>query len=143
MTKPTIGFLQGDACGIGPELMSKLLADKEVCALANILIVSDKAVLEAGEQITGNKADVLVIDDIENIDFSDGRPNLLDKPHEGLSELTPGKVSSVAGAAVLKNLGLVLELAQSNIINGICFTPFNKQALHMAGMGAEDELTWI
>ena len=27
-------------------------------------------------------------------------------------------------------------------MDGLCFTPFNKQALHMAGMQTEDETQW-
>ena len=44
--KPNVALVQGDASGIGPELLAKLLTLAEVRDAANILIVGDQHVLE-------------------------------------------------------------------------------------------------
>ena len=141
--KPCIALLQGDACGIGPELMSKLLADDAVRARANLLIVSDKRVFENGDKVTGNITEVRIIERMDEVDFSDGIPNLLDTKNINPADITPGVVSKLSGAAVLENLGFVVDLAKNKVVDGICFTPFNKDALHQGGMDVDDELSWI
>ena len=140
--KPCIGLVQGDVCGIGPEVMSKLLQIDEVRSRARILIMSDKRAFRAGETLTGHRAEVREITRSENADFSDGLPNLLDTRVIDPVEVTPGQVSKKAGAAVLQDFGLALDLAQAGTIGGICFMPFNKEAMHLAGIGVGDELIW-
>ncbi len=140
--KPIIGLVQGDACGIGPELMAKLLAAEDVRERARILILSDRRVFEAGVAVAGGAAEVRNIAAVDKADFSHDLPNLLDLACLDPAEVTPGKVSKAAGAAVLETFGRALDLAKAGELDGICFMPFNKEALHLAGMGFEDELRW-
>ena len=56
--KPTIALVQGDAAGVGPELMTRLLALEEVRGLANVLVVSDARVFRAGCDLTGIESPV-------------------------------------------------------------------------------------
>ena len=58
------------------------------------------------------------------------------------NDIEPGVVSERAGKAVLDCFGLGLDLCASHVVNGLCFTPFNKDALHRAGMNTEDETQW-
>lgn len=143
MLKPTIGLIQGDACGIGPELLAKLLNQEKARERANILILSDKRIYDAGEAVAGLTTDVQLIDGLEQIDFSIGNPYLLHTPLLDPAELQPGSVSSQAGRAVLENLGQGIDQAMEGRVDGLCFMPFNKEAMHAAGMGVADELTWI
>ena len=78
--KATIALVQGDAAGVGPELLVKLLDDAELAARANILILSDERVFRRGCEVTGSSPTVKSISRIGDMDFSDGLPNLLDLP---------------------------------------------------------------
>lgn len=140
--KATIALVQGDAAGIGSELLAKLLDDDQVQTRANILIVSDERVFRTGCEITGLSPSVRVISRIDDMDFSDGLPNLLDVPVVDPQDVPLGKVSVAAGGAVLQCFGKALDLAQAGTVDGVCFMPFNKEAMHRAGLGAEDELQW-
>ena len=140
--KPTIALVQGDAAGVGPELMTRLLALDEVRERANVLIVSDARVFRAGGDVTGVENPVREISTVEDADYAGGVPNLLDVPAVEPAQAPFGKVSVVAGAAVLKWFGQALDLAMRGHVDGICFLPFNKQAMHKAGLNAEDELQW-
>jgi len=140
--KPTIGLVQGDACGIGPELMAKLVASEDIRERARILILSDRRVFDAGVAVAGGNPEVREITAVDRADFSHDLPNLLHVPCLDPAEVIPGKVSKVAGAAVLETFGRALDLAKAGDLDGICFMPFNKEALHLAGMGFEDELRW-
>jgi 4-hydroxythreonine-4-phosphate dehydrogenase len=140
--KPTIGLVQGDACGIGPELAAKLIAAEDLRERARILILSDRRVFEAGAAIAGTEPQLRDIAGIDEADFSADRPNLLHLDCLDPAEVTPGRVSRAAGAAVLETFGRALDLARDGRLDGICFMPFNKEALHLAGIGVEDELRW-
>ena len=78
--KPTIALVQGDAAGVGPELMTRLLALDEMLERANILVVSDARVFRAGREVTGIETPVREISAAEDADYADGVPNLLDVP---------------------------------------------------------------
>ena len=140
--KPMIALVQGDAAGVGPELMTRLLDLEDVRERANILIVSDARVFRAGREVAGIGTPIREIAGVEDADHAGGVPNLLDVPAVDPAEVPRGKVSVAAGAAVLKWFGLALDLATAGRVDGICFMPFNKQAMLKAGLGAEDELQW-
>ena len=140
--KATIALVQGDAAGVGPELMARLLALDEVRERANILVVSDARVFRAGCEVTGVETPVREIAVVEDADYAAGVPNLLDVPAIDPAQVPRGKVSVAAGAAVLEWFGRALDLASAGRVDGICFMPFNKQAMRKAGLDAEDELQW-
>ena len=140
--KPTIALVQGDAAGVGPELMTRLLHLDEVRERANILVVSDARVVRAGCAVTGIEPLIREIGAVADADYAGGVPNLLDLPAVDPVEAPHGRVSVAAGAAVLKWFGKALDLAVDGWVDGICFMPFNKQAMHKAGLDAEDELQW-
>ncbi len=140
--KPTIALVQGDAAGIGAELMAKLLSLNDVRSRANILIISDPRVFRAGCAVTGLETPVREIDSIDEMDFSNGKPNLLRSIAVDPKQVPPGQISVEAGAATLQWFGQALDLAMAGKVDGVCFMPFNKQAMHKAGLGTEDELQW-
>jgi len=140
--KATIALVQGDAAGIGPELLVKLLDDAELAARANILILSDARVFRRGCETAGLSPTVKSISRIGDMDFSDGQPNLLDLPAIDPREAPIGEVSICAGEAVLEWLGQALDLADEGTVDAVCFMPLNKEAMLRAGLGAEDELQW-
>ena len=140
--RPTIALVQGDAAGIGAELMTKLLTLGEVRERANVLIVSDARVFRTGRAVTGLETPVRVVEAVEEADYADGIPNLLDAPAVDPARVPLGRVSTAAGAAVLDWFGRALDLAAAGVVDGVCFMPFNKQAMRQAGLGTEDELQW-
>ena len=134
--------MQGDAAGIGSELLAKLVDDPQVRSRANILIVSDERVFRAGCRIAALDPAVRVITRSEDASFADGAVNLLDVSAIDPDDVPLGRMSVAAGGAVLTWFGTALDLARDGVVDGVCFMPFNKEAMHRAGLGAEDELQW-
>jgi 4-hydroxythreonine-4-phosphate dehydrogenase len=62
MSLPTIAVTMGDPAGVGPEVVVKALAEAEIAALAHWIIVGDRGVLAAAEQLTGLKLPEVRID---------------------------------------------------------------------------------
>ena len=140
--RPAIALVQGDACGIGPELTAKLLAIEEVRESARILVFSDQRVFEAGCAVAGMALQPHVVRRIEDVDLDRHSLTLLDIPGPDPAKISQGEVSVEAGRAVIDCLGRALDACCDRRLDGLCFTPFNKQAMHLAGLGAEDETQW-
>jgi 4-hydroxy-L-threonine phosphate dehydrogenase PdxA len=59
--KPVVAVTFGDASGIGPELVAKLLLRPDARAAAQIVVVGDAWVLAEGEKIAGTTSPIKVI----------------------------------------------------------------------------------
>ena len=142
-TKPTLGVLLGDACGIGPEIVAKLTGRAEIYDTANVLIVGDQRIFRMGQKIAGLTQPVAVTDDLDSVRFETGRPVLFDYPTISDDEVTVGKVNPKSGAAVFKTLSFILEMALAKKIDGFIFAPFNKEAMILGGMPYHSELDFF
>ncbi|MCB9948213.1 MAG: 4-hydroxythreonine-4-phosphate dehydrogenase PdxA [Rhodospirillaceae bacterium] len=140
---PKIGVLLGDPCGIGPELVAKLLADEVAIARARVLVIGDGRYLAAGRRVAGLDGTLPAYKSAEAWAAGSQSPALLDFPGADPAGLVPGTAMEPAGRTVLECLRLALALARAGTIDAICFAPFNKQAMHMAGLGFDDELQFV
>jgi len=75
--KKNIALLLGDPSGIGPELISKLLTQNEL-SNANITIIGEKNILNAGDKISGNNSDLEIVTDFDEINFDKKSKYFLD-----------------------------------------------------------------
>ncbi len=137
--KPRIGIVSGDPCGIGPELVAKLLADPASRERADLAVIGDRRVLEAGMRIAGVSVDTRPAEEDGQITLAGGVPTLIDRPAFDPGTITLGQVSTEAGRWQLDCLALALKLARDGRIDGVCFAPLNKEAMHLAGLTHEDE----
>jgi 4-hydroxythreonine-4-phosphate dehydrogenase len=142
MNTPSIALVQGDAAGIGPELMAKLLHIEDVVRAAKIVVFGDIRLYESGCSIAGVHPPVCVVPDLDNLDFSAGLPNLIDTQCIDPATIKLAEVSSTCGAAVLQSFAKGLDACKAGRLDGLCFMPFNKASLHAAGLGVEDESRW-
>jgi 4-hydroxythreonine-4-phosphate dehydrogenase len=141
--KPCIGIVLGDPCGIGPELIAKLLASTDITQHADILVVGDAWLFRQGEAFAGVSIDVQMIDALNVADFSAGKPVFLRIHTVSPDEVRLSEALPAGGRSVLKTLKCVLGLAKEGTIDAIMFAPLNKQAMYLAGDGFKDELHWF
>lgn len=137
--KPRIALVMGDPCGIGPELVIKLLAEPETTAAAEILVIADPLVFNSGEKIVGKPLSCPTINEATAEAISGYGVSLLNKPTIDPKAIILGKVSKESGQYQLACLALALDLCREKIVDAICFAPLNKEAMHLAGLKYEDE----
>ena len=113
--QPFIGIVQGDACGIGPELLSKLLRKLKAAERNRVLVISDQRIMTAGDAVAGQETLCKRLNEPTEIDRDRGQPQLLDVRCLDPANIVPGTVSVDAGRAVLETFGLAIDLAQSGI----------------------------
>ena len=141
--KPRIGIIPGDPGGIGPELIAKLLADEDVRARADILLIGDRHLFEMGQKQAGVEIAMTECDALTGDWTSiDGLP-IHTRDTISLDEVRLAEVTLANGQSALGNLNCALEMARDGIIDAITFGPFNKAALIEAGLGHEDELHYM
>ena len=137
--KINIALLLGDPSGIGPELVSKLLS-KEITGNANIVVIGEKNILEAGNKISGNSQNLKYVNSFDQINFQEGNKFFLDIANGKNHNYKLSECSKESGESVLSALNLALELAKQNKIHAINFGPFNKTSLKLGGNKYSDEL---
>ncbi len=138
--KPRIAMVLGDPAGIGPELIAKLLAEDEVRRSADIVVVAEQWLWQQGRSVAADSVELAT---------GNGGPTWGPAPRLlPMSTIVPGEIelgaaSAAGGRSVLASLGKAAALARSGDVDAVLFAPLNKQALHLAGFGFEDELRWL
>jgi 4-hydroxy-L-threonine phosphate dehydrogenase PdxA len=141
--KPTLGVLLGDACGIGPEIVAKLIGRSEVYERANVVVVGDYRIFRMGQKIAGLSHPVTLTDNLDSVRFETGQPVFYDYPTISAEEVTLGKVNPKSGKAVFNTLTFILDLALDKKIDGFVFAPFNKEAMILGGSPYHSELDFF
>ena len=141
--KSRLAIIPGAPGGTGPELVAKVLADPETDGLADVLVVGDAGVLEMGRLQAGvefplRPCDPFSVDSIELDPFAWLPTETIDE-----NDITVAHATETSGQSVLATLKLVLDLGRDGIVNGFVFAPSNKEAMHMAGIGCDDELQFM
>jgi len=122
-----VGLVLGDPAGVGAELAAKLLQGLAADELEGVAVIGDARQLEAGARVAKTK-----LPQIEVLNRANADP----------ASIPLGSASAAGGKAALDNFTAALDLARAGKLDAVCFTPFNKQALMMAGNRFEDELRY-
>jgi 4-hydroxythreonine-4-phosphate dehydrogenase len=142
MSEPArIGLLLGDPCGIGPELVAKLLAGGELDPDVATIVIGEPRVLARGAEHAGVDLRLPEVSSPDGV--AEGSAALLRGPSIDPAEAPVGQVSARAGSYVLDAFRQALVLAQAGALDAICFAPCNKQAMHEGGLAFEDELRFF
>ncbi len=141
MSKKTLALIQGDPGGIGPELLVKLLSDREVRDAANLIVIGAPEVFERGEDQVGAVVEkVRHVPSNNGITITDGEVLHLDLPIEGIGEVPVAQVSAAGGQSSIDGLRKAFELVSDELVDGVVFMPFNKESMHLGGNEFADEL---
>jgi 4-hydroxythreonine-4-phosphate dehydrogenase len=135
---PRIAFVMGDPAGISAELAVRLLADRAIHGKASLLVIGDRRGLAQGEKIVGVETNIKVVNEPRTADV--GEPLFYDMRNCDPNDVAPGQATKAGGAAVMSSFRKGLELARDGLADVVFFTPFNKQALRLAGNPYLDEI---
>ncbi len=140
--KPVVALTLGDAAGIGPELIAKLLSQPGITANANIVLVGDSWLWAEGQAIAGLEVTTRFVSSLDKVrDRPDhDLPAFLAIDTIAPGQVKLGQVEAACGTAVLKVLNLCMDGAKRGEVDALCFAPLNKQAMKMGGLKHEDEL---
>ena len=129
MKKPLIAVPLGDPAGIGPEIVAKSIADKELFQVADCIVIGDKKVVENAVRITGEDLTVNVVEDPAEGDWREGVLNLIDLDNIDMEKFEFGKISGMCGKAAFGYIKKSIELAMEGKADAVATTPINKESL--------------
>ena len=106
-------------------------------------LIGDTHVFEAGARVAQVDLTLSSVD-IETNDWS-GMDGFA---HHAMSTIDPeeirvAEVTEAGGTSVLRTLDRALDLTTRGSLDAVVFAPFNKAAMHLAGLGHDDELHYM
>jgi 4-hydroxythreonine-4-phosphate dehydrogenase len=129
----------GDVTGIGPEISAKLLASGAVAELANVVVIGDKRVLDLGIKNAGVKLGYRTVSSVDEIRWPSEQLPVVDLGNVDPARFPQGTSSAESGKLTGDTLKFMIDLALADKLDGICFAPLNKGAMHQGGWKFNDE----
>lgn len=108
-SKPIIGITMGDPAGIGPEVIGKVLLNKDINKICTPIVIGDKRYFKR-------------------------RLNVLDLENADPLKIQTGKVSALAGKAAIDYIDTAVQLVKAGDIQAIVTAPINKESVGLAGL---------
>jgi 4-phospho-D-threonate 3-dehydrogenase / 4-phospho-D-erythronate 3-dehydrogenase len=136
---PVLGLMLGDMTGIGPEISARVLASGVTKSVARIVVIADARVLELGCRDANVSVGWRQYASMSAIDWSHGEIPLIDLANIDPATIKRGEISPESGRLAGETLKYMIELALAGELDGICFAPLNKAALHRGGWKYPDE----
>ncbi|MGI6030848.1 MAG: 4-hydroxythreonine-4-phosphate dehydrogenase PdxA [Eubacteriales bacterium] len=128
MEKKTIGILLGDAAGIGPEQVVKILSKRYVQERCNAILLGDERVFCQAMELVGVKIPYRRITSAEEISFADTELCLYDMQDIDPAEIKMGQVDARCGMSCIRQIDLAIQLWKDGVIGGAIFAAMNKAA---------------
>jgi 4-hydroxythreonine-4-phosphate dehydrogenase len=136
---PTIGVMLGDVTGVGPEIAAKVLASGVLRDKANLVVIGDRRVLDLGIRDAGVSLPYTRYTTIDEVRFPRNDMPLVDLGNVDPAAFKRGEVSPESGRLTGDTLRAMIDLALTGKLDGICFAPLNKGAMHQGGWKFHDE----
>ncbi len=139
---PVVALTLGDAAGIGPELIARLLSQSGITAKANIVLLGDPWLWQDGLDVAKLAVATQVVHSLSEVRHRpDTRlPAMLAVDTITIEQVERSQPAAASGASVLKVLNVCMDGAKCGDIDAICFAPLNKFAMKQGGLKHEDEL---
>ena len=124
----------GDPCGIGPEIVVKLLADPD-CPKVPLVVIGDCSVLKCTATRLGIALDIVKVGRSESSFVRDPSTIAILQLGDSLpNDLPVGKVDARAGAAAYDWVSIAANLAIAGDVSAVVTAPINKAAMAAAGV---------
>jgi len=129
MNKPFVAVPIGDPAGVGPEIVVKSIASKEVFDAARCVVVGDEDVLQNAIKIMNVELRIQKIQNPEDGVYEEGVLNLIDLNNIDLDQFEFGQVNGLCGKAAFEYIAKSIELANEGLVDAVATTPINKESL--------------
>jgi 4-hydroxythreonine-4-phosphate dehydrogenase len=126
---PVIAITIGDPAGVGPEIVVKALADRELATLARWLVVGDGRVLEMAERIAGTKLEAAERVDVDTLG--------------DLKDFRFGRLDARCGQAAVDYVRVATELCLAGKAEAMVTAPINKEAVTLSGRSFSGHTEYI
>lgn len=130
---PVVAITMGDPCGIGPEVVTKALAQGQVRALCTPLVIGNTKVLRQAISVSAVSLRVHEANHPADINPGHETVSILDPHNLNYEDITVGQVSPAAGKASMEWAELAARLCMGAGVRAMATAPVNKEAASAAG----------
>ena len=138
VNRPRIGVTMGDAAGIGPEIIVKALAYKNIYSVCQPIVVGSPDIFrEAVLRFTPPDVPQLKLNIIETpaqAIATHGTIDVLSVTSLSPQDISIGTIDASAGAAAVKAIKTATHLAMDGELDAIATAPICKASIYRAGM---------
>ncbi|HOV88210.1 MAG TPA: 4-hydroxythreonine-4-phosphate dehydrogenase PdxA [Syntrophobacteraceae bacterium] len=133
--KPRVAVTMGDPCGIGPEILVKVLASSDVRDICTPVVVGDPGALRQAMALTGIRLDLRVIGEISVLDApeSPGQGIVLCPRELSGADIRYRNPSRATCEAVVLYIETAVRAAMTGAVRAVCTCPIHKAHLHRHG----------
>jgi 4-hydroxythreonine-4-phosphate dehydrogenase len=143
MSKPTIAVTMGDPAGIGPEIVLRALNEPAVRDCCNPVVIGDPQVLIQAVGLVSSPLSIVTVPGAAGAGTDPLRVDVVRAGELPPGALKPGTLDARWGEAAAACCRTAVELVKAGEVTGITSAPFNKEAFHMAGYQAMDDMTYF
>ncbi len=130
-TRPVLALTIGDPAGIGPEIVAKGLADREIFDRLRPLVIGDAAVMQTVVRGCGLDLKLRSVGSAGEVVGKPGTLEILDLANVPAHRF--GVVDGAFGGAAVEYIETACALARDGSVQGIVTAPINKEAIKAAG----------
>lgn len=141
--KPTIAVTMGDAAGIGPEIIARALASKQIRDICCPLIVGEKTTMQKAIKLAKKSLKLRPVATLEDIQDQAGIINILDLKNLDPRDVIYGQVCKSCGRAAMEYIEKAARLAEEAKVEALVTAPINKAATKQAGYGEMGHLEYL
>jgi 4-hydroxy-L-threonine phosphate dehydrogenase PdxA len=132
--KPIVAIATGDAAGVGAEISMKAALDARVRELCRPIVVCDPDLIEKHARACGIRADIRVVPDVSEADWSTHHLHVLAYLAPEAAALDFGATSAASGRAALAFCSAAIRAALAGEVDAVVAAPHNQTSIALAGI---------
>jgi 4-phospho-D-threonate 3-dehydrogenase / 4-phospho-D-erythronate 3-dehydrogenase len=140
MKIPVLGVILGDAAGIGPEIVCKMLYAGNWKGNYTPIIIGNEYVFNLGMKYAGVNLKYEKYSKAEGLNQLSNTIILFDNNQFDPGKIEMGTISNQSGISIIEMIKAAVKLKKANLIDGIIYAPINKNAINLADSSFTDEL---
>ena len=142
-TRPVIAITIGDPAGIGPEVVVKALAEKDIYNSCRPFVIGESGAIQAAIALSGKNLALHPIEKAAETKGKFGTIDILDMHNLDWGKVKMGEMSADCGRAAMEFLQMAMQLALNREITAMVNAPINKEATMLAGYTGLGHLEYL
>jgi len=142
MSQPLVAVTMGDPAGISPEIIARACAEPDVRKACRPVVIGDPRIMFRAMELVKGGLTVRTADSTRMAGSDPGTLDVIPGGELPPNTLKPGTLDARWGESAAACCRKAVELAKAGDVAGIASAPFNKEAFHMAGYKAMDDMTY-
>jgi 4-hydroxythreonine-4-phosphate dehydrogenase len=138
-----IAITMGDAAGIGPEIIARVLLKKQIYSICRPLVVGEGTAMQKAVKLVNGSLNLHPIKTVAELEGRFGVIDLLDLHNLDWKEVIVGQVCRACGKAAMEYITEAAQLALKGEVKAIVTAPINKEATIQAGYGDVGHLEFL